>query len=152
MPATSPPGIYGRSALNWYLSSNMRVSGNVTGAALTSISTSPGPGVGSATSSITKSSGGPNCLHKTARMATTIGDYLAACAGASIPKQRVVREGRLESRVGRKRRSIDLCFEPDLEFFVTSYFPMIPGGTTYRRQESSEFDELHSHVYVDSTD
>src|SRR5690554_3152919 len=68
MPATSPPGENGSSGTNWYFFSMMSVSGKFTPAAFTSMSTWPGPGTGSATSSTTSVPGGPHALQSTALM------------------------------------------------------------------------------------
>src|SRR5438045_8834650 len=65
-PASSLPGENGSGGLNWYLFWMISTSGKFTLAALTVITTSPGPGRGDGTSSTTRDSGGPNCLHRTA--------------------------------------------------------------------------------------
>src|SRR3982751_3850959 len=67
-PASSLPGENGKGGLNWYLFWMMSTSGKLTLAALTEITTSPGPGCGGATSSTTSDSGGPYCLQSTAFM------------------------------------------------------------------------------------
>ena len=67
-PASSPPGEKGRSGLNWYRSSMIRVSGKFTPTAFTVTSASPLPGTGSAISSTTSVSGPPAALDRTARM------------------------------------------------------------------------------------
>src|SRR5947209_9952886 len=66
-PAISPPGEKGNCGFSWYLFSMMRVSGKLTPAAQTSMTTWPGDATGSSTSSTTSDSGGPNDLHRTAR-------------------------------------------------------------------------------------
>src|ERR687896_774190 len=65
-PASSLPGENGSGGLNWYLFWMMRTSGKLRLAALTEITTSPGPARGEASSSTTSESGGPYCLQSTA--------------------------------------------------------------------------------------
>ena len=69
IPATSPPGVNGSLGLNWYLSWMISTSGKFKPQACTSMTTCPGPALGSGTSSITNDSGGPNSLQTTAFMA-----------------------------------------------------------------------------------
>jgi hypothetical protein len=66
MPAHSLPGENGKGGLYWYLFWMISVSGKLTLAALTEMTTCPGPGTGDGTSSITSVSGGPNALQSTA--------------------------------------------------------------------------------------
>src|SRR3970040_598444 len=65
-PASSLPGENGSGGFDWYLFWMMSTSGKFTLAALMLTTTSPAPGLGEGTSSITSDSGGPNCLHSTA--------------------------------------------------------------------------------------
>src|SRR5687768_17215392 len=67
-PATSPPGENGGSGLNWYLPWMISVSGKLTPAAFTLMTTSPGFATGEGTSSTTNDDGGPYSLHRTALM------------------------------------------------------------------------------------
>ena len=67
-PAASPPGAKGKGGLNWYLPSMIRVSGKLTPAACTSISTSFFFGSGLGRSSRTRLEAGPKALHRTAFM------------------------------------------------------------------------------------
>src|SRR5437868_2954087 len=67
-PASSLPGENGSGGLNWYLFWMMSTSGKLTLAAFTETTTSPAPGHGEGSSSITSDSGGPYCLQRTAFM------------------------------------------------------------------------------------
>ena len=65
-PAISLPGENGSGGLTWYLFWMISTSGKLTLAAFTATTTCPLPATGSATSSTTSDSGGPNCLQRTA--------------------------------------------------------------------------------------
>src|SRR5438094_10348672 len=73
-PANSPPGENGNGGLVWYLPEMMRVSKKFNPTATTLATTSPGPGAGSATSAITRSSAVPKWWQRTA---FTVGTLVA---------------------------------------------------------------------------
>src|SRR5690606_29060997 len=68
-PAASSPGLNGNSGLVWYWPLIIKESAKLTVEALTPITTSPGPGSGSGTSSIVSFSGPPHSRQTTARIA-----------------------------------------------------------------------------------
>src|SRR2546425_5939626 len=69
-PLHSLPGENGSGGLTWYLFSMISTSGKLTLAALTAMTTSPGPGSGEGISSNTSDSGGPYSLQTTAFTST----------------------------------------------------------------------------------
>src|ERR1041384_7088918 len=98
-PASSLPGENGSGGLNWYLFWMISTSGKLTLAALTLITTSPDPGLGDGSSSITSDSGGPYCLQRTAFIAIE-------CHMPTITTDDGVRLHRSEERrVGKECRS-----------------------------------------------
>jgi len=68
VPEISPPGANGSAGLNWYLSCTIRTSGKLTPQAWMSTTSWLGRGSGSATSSMTRFSGGPYSCNIAARM------------------------------------------------------------------------------------
>src|SRR5213592_4482632 len=81
-PASSLPGENGSGGLNWYLFWMMSTSGKLTLAALTDTTASPGPARGEGSSSITRVSGGPYCLQRTAFTDIECHNEAAAMKGA----------------------------------------------------------------------
>src|SRR5262245_13872307 len=76
VPATSLPGEKGSGGLSWYLFWMINTSGKLTPAALTLMTTSPGPGACEGISSTTSDSGGPKDLQRTAFIVGELGDLM----------------------------------------------------------------------------
>src|SRR3982751_607909 len=119
-PASSLPGENGSGGLNWYLFWMMRKSGELTLAACTETTTSPGPGLGDGSSSNVSDSGGPYCLQTTAFIAIE-------CHMPTITTDDGVRLHYEETGQGTPLIFVhefggDLCsWEPQVRYFARSY-------------------------------
>ncbi|SOZ77819.1 hypothetical protein CBM2621_A150276 [Cupriavidus taiwanensis] len=111
-PASSEPGVNGRSGLAWYLFWMISTSGKLTAAALTSMTTSPLPGTRSGRVSRVSESGGPQALHSTAFILSPV-VWLACRASQAYAGRR----GKCSARIARSfcfmlkpwRRSFAAC-------------------------------------------